>query len=68
MGTGLRLGPILSQEGLSQVKYSSKGGRVKCFGSCEMAAALLCASAVLIVLSALRGSSEEEEENRSRKG
>lgn len=54
-------GRFLSQEGLSQVKYSSKGGRVKCFGYCEMAAELLCVSAVLIVLSALRGSSEEEE-------
>lgn len=44
MSTRLRLGPIGGQEGLSQVKYSSRGGRVKCFGSYEMAA--LCVRSV----------------------
>lgn len=52
-------GPFVSREGLSQVKYSSRGARVKCSGSCEMAAKLLSVSAVLIVLSALRGDREE---------
>lgn len=59
-------GLFLSQEGLSHVKYSSRGGRVKCFGSSEMASKLLCVSAVLIVLSALRGNCEEEEEEKTR--